>query len=495
VLGSSSAAEPGKASVLVASNRGPVSFALAQNGELTAKRGGGGLVSGLSSVTARDSVDQVWVCAALADGDRAAVHRAPGGRLDRVGLIDSSLPVRMLDIEPGTLHRAYNAVANSTLWFIHHMLYATPVSPAFGGRFRHEWESYVEYNAAFAEALAEEAAPQARVVVQDYHLALVPKLLRDLRPDLRIGHFSHTPWAPPDYFGILPDEIARGVLEGMLGADRLGFLTERWALAFMDCCARHLGVPIDRERMTVGGIGGKAPTRIGVHSLGVDSEFIVERASRPDVDAKLATLRETIGDRQVIVRVDRTELSKNIVRGLEAYADLLRRYPQWRGRVVHIAFAYPSRHDLEEYREYTAAVLRTAKEIRDEFGTPDWEPLILHVEDDFARSLAAYRLADVAVVNPIRDGMNLVAKEIPIVAAATGGACGLVLSREAGAYAELAEDALVVNPYDVTGTADALHTALSMDRAERRRRCERLAAAGAALPPQRWFADQLDALG
>ncbi len=495
MLGSARTFGPGKASVLVASNRGPVSFTLRENGELAAKRGGGGLVSGLSSVTAQGEAEQVWACAALSDGDRAAVHRSPGGRLDRIGLVDPSLPVRMLDIDPETLHRAYNAVANSTLWFIHHMLYATPFSPSYGGRFRDEWESYVAYNRAFAEALAEEAAPHARVMVQDYHLALVPKLLRELRPDLHIGHFSHTPWGPPDYFGILPDEVARGVLEGMLGADYLGFLTERWALAFMDCCARLLGLPIDRERMTVGGTDGAAATRVGVHSLGVDADFIVERAGRPDVDAKLAALREAIGDRQVIVRVDRTELSKNIVRGLEAYADLLRRRPEWRGRVVHIAFAYPSRHDLPEYRDYTAAVLRTAKEIEDEFGTPEWQPLILHVEDDFARSLAAYRLADVAVVNPIRDGMNLVAKEIPIVAAATGGACGLVLSREAGAFAELGGDALVVNPYDITGTAEALHAALSMDRDERRRRCERLAAAGAALPPQRWFADQLAALG
>lgn len=484
------AAAPGKAAVLVASNRGPVSFSLAENGELTAKRGGGGLVSGLSSVAADSEAGQVWVCASLAEGDRVAARRAPGGRLDRAGLIDPGSPVRMLHIDPGTLHRAYNAVANSTLWFIHHMLYATPVNPRFDGHFEREWESYVAFNRAFAEALAEEAAPGARVLVQDYHLALVPQLLRGLRPDLRIGHFSHTPWAPPDYFRILPDKIAAAVLDGMLGADQLGFLTRRWAGAFMDC-AESFGARVDRERMTVSTEHRGNPTRIGVYSLGVDADFIVERASRPDVEGRLATLRESVGDRQVIVRVDRTELSKNIVRGLEAYADLLRRHPEWHGRVVHIAFAYPSRHDLPEYREYTAAVLRTAQQIEDEFGTPDWEPLILHVEDDFARSLAAYRLADVAVVNPIRDGMNLVAKEIPIVAAASAGACGLILSREAGAYAELGDDAFVVNPYDITGTAEALHAALSTDREERRKRCERLAAAGAALPPQRWFADQL----
>jgi trehalose 6-phosphate synthase len=491
----------GKASVLVASNRGPVSFTLADDGGLTAKRGGGGLVSGLSSVAASNDGegDQVWVCAALSGGDREAARRSPGGRLDRGGLIDASMPVRMLDIDPDTLHRAYNGVANSTLWFVQHMLYATPFAPAFGGAFALEWESYTAYNQAFAEALAEEAGANARVLVQDYHLALVPKLLRGLRPDLRIGHFSHTPWAPPDYFRILPDEIAGAVLEGMLGADYLGFLTERWARSFMDCCVRQFGALADRDdpsRMSVsaGAAGRGAATRIGVHGLGVDAESIVERASRADVDDRLATLRDAVGDRQVIVRVDRTELSKNIVRGLEAYADLLRRHPEWRGRVVHIAFAYPSRYDLPEYREYTAAVTRAAKEISQEFGTADWQPLILHVEDDFARSLAAYRLADVALINPIRDGMNLVAKEIPIVASATGGGCGLVLSREAGAFAELGGDSFVVNPYDVTGTADALHAALSMDRGERLARCERLAAAGSALPPQKWFADQLAAL-
>jgi trehalose 6-phosphate synthase len=486
----------GKASVLVASNRGPVSFTLAEDGELSAKRGGGGLVSGLSSVSADGEADQVWVCAALSEGDRAAARRSPGGRLDRASLIDSASPVRMLDIEAGTLHRAYNAVANSALWFIHHMLYATPVSPAYGSRFEREWESYVAYNLAFAEALAEEAAPHARVLVQDYHLALVPQQLRELRPDLRIGHFSHTPWAPPDYFRILPDQIAGAVLRGMLGADHLGFLTERWARAFMSCCADQLGAAVDERAMTVTTQrdGKDTTAHIAAHPLGVDAQSIVERATRPDVEGRLGALRESIGERQIIVRVDRTELSKNIVRGLEAYADLLRRHPEWHGRVVHVAFAYPSRHDLPEYREYTAAVLRTAQEIEDEFGTPEWEPLILHVEDDFPRSLAAYRLADVAVVNPIRDGMNLVAKEIPIVATATGGSCTLILSREAGAHAELGDDSLVVNPYDITGTADALHAALSMDRAERRERCERLAAAGGALPPQRWFADQLAAL-
>ncbi|MFF1481046.1 trehalose-6-phosphate synthase [Streptomyces sp. NPDC058301] len=451
--------------ILVASNRGPVSYAFEADGSLTPRRGGGGLVSGLSAIGSE--ADTLWVCSALGDGDREAVRRGVG-----------EAGVRMLDIEASVHTAAYNGIANSVLWFIHHMLYQTPLEPVFDAEFRREWGAYEAYNRAFAAALAEEAAEGASVMVQDYHLALVPGMLRELRPDLRIGHFSHTPWAPPEYFRMLPDDVARQLLRGMLGADRLGFLTHRWADAFTRCCED-----------VVGGLG---TTRVGVHGLGADAEFLRRRAHEPDVDERLVALREQIGaGRKTIVRVDRTELSKNIVRGLLAYRQLLLDHPEWRERVVHVAFAYPSRQDLAVYRDYTAEVARTAEEINSTFGTPGWTPVILHVKDDFARSLAAYRLADVALVNPIRDGMNLVAKEVPVV---SDEGCALVLSREAGAWEELREDAVCVNPYDVMGTAAGLFAALSMSPGERSDRSKRLAAAATALPPQRWFLDQLGAL-
>ncbi|MFB9735704.1 trehalose-6-phosphate synthase [Streptomyces thermocoprophilus] len=453
------------AEVLVASNRGPVSYRVREDGSLDARRGGGGLVSGLSAIG--PDAGALWVCSALSDGDREAVARGVG-----------EPGVRMLPIPPDVHADAYNGVANSVLWFVHHMLYQTPLEPVFDAEFRRQWQSYETYNRAFAEALAEDAAEGAAVLVQDYHLTLVPGMLRALRPDLRIGHFSHTPWAPPEYFRMLPDDIARQVLTGMLGADRLGFLTRRWADAFTACAEQFAG--------------GLGDTRIGVHGLGADAEFLRQRAHKPDVDERMAALREEIGEgRMTIVRVDRTELSKNIVRGLLAYRDLLERHPEWHARVVHVAFAYPSRQDLAVYRDYTDEVQRVAREINDAFGTDDWTPVVLHVKDDFARSLAAYRLADVALVNPIRDGMNLVAKEIPVLSD-TG--CALVLSREAGACEELGEDALVVNPYDVTGTADALHRALTLPAAERAEQSKRLAAAATALPPKQWFLDQLEAL-
>ena len=476
--------------VLIASNRGPVSFTVGDDGQLVPHRGGGGLVSGLASVAGH--ADVLWVCAALSDADRAAARRAPQGRLSVDGLGGGSA-VHMLDIPPAVFHRAYNGVANRTLWFVHHMLYDTPNQPNFDLAFDREWESFRGYNNAFARALAAAAAPvparQIRAVIQDYHLSLAPRMLAELRPDIRIAHFSHTPWAPADYYRMLPAAIGRELLDGVLGADHAGFLCQRWADAFFDCCEQFLDARVDRERQTVSYRGHL--TGIGVHPLGVDGAELARRGAEPDVQARMASLAETAGGRKLIVRVDRTELSKNIVRGLRAYRQLLTAYPQWRGKVVHVALAYPSRHDLPEYREYTASVQRQARQIVDDFGTPEWDPLILAVNDDYPRSLAAYRLADVLLVNPIRDGMNLVAKEGPIL---SDRGCALVLSREAGAAAELGDDALLVNPYDVTGTADALHQALTMPAAERARRSRALAKAAAANPPARWFAEQLAAL-
>ncbi|MFD9334152.1 trehalose-6-phosphate synthase [Streptomyces sp. NPDC060028] len=465
--------------VLVAANRGPLSYALAADGGLSARRGGGGLVSGLSAALAQQP-GALWICAALSEADREAVRR---------GVAEPG--VRMLDIDPTVYDDAYNGIANSVLWFAHHHLYDSPRTPVFDAEFRRQWDSYVAYNRAFAGALAEEAADGACVLVQDYHLALVPGQLRELRPDLRIGHFTHTPWASPDFLRMLPDDVRGQLLWGMLGADRLGFHTWEWAAGFISGAAMDdaTGVAEPQQRGVLHtGHGGRRFTEVTPYPLGVDADELRALAHRPEVDDKLAGLRAEVAGRKTIVRVDRTELSKNILRGLLAYRELLTVHPEWQERVVHLASAYPSRQDLAVYRTYTESVAELAAEINAEFGTEDWQPVLVSVQDDFARSLAAYRLADVALVNPVRDGMNLVAKEIPVVSEA---GCVLVLSTGAGAYAELREDALTVNPYDVTQTAEALHAALSMPEAERAERTKRLAAAATALPPARWFTAQL----
>ena len=476
----------------MAANRGPVSFRRDDDGQLSVSRGGGGLVSGLYSVASQQ--DLLWVCAAMSDGDREAARAAPGGMLSLDGNPYGKLggsAVRMLDIPAVTFSRAYNTVANSVLWFVHHMLYDTPNQPQFGMTFRRDWEAYREYNMAFAEALASgpDTAGSARAVVQDYHLTLVPRMLAELRPGLPIAHFSHTPWAPVDYFRLLPDQVAAEVLDGILGADHAGFLSPRWADAFVDCCEHVLGAGVDAGRRQVSYRGHV--TSVGVHSLGVDAAELVSRGAQDDVETRMTALREVIGERKLIVRVDRTELSKNIVRGLAAYRELLLEHPEWQGNVMMLALAYPSRDDLAEYRAYAASVQRLASAINDEFGRPDWKPILLSDHDDYPRSLAGYRLADVLLVNPIRDGMNLVAKEGPIL---SDRSSALVLSREAGAADELGQDALLVNPFDVSATAAALHHGLMMGDEERIRRCRSLAAAGGAVPPAAWLASQLAAL-
>jgi trehalose 6-phosphate synthase len=478
--------------VLVASNRGPVSFSFAADGSLAARRGGGGLVSGLTPGLAAVAADGgvLWLCAALSDADRVAArlgeraHGAPG-----------EAPVRMLDIPQDTFAAAYNGIANSVLWFVHHLLFDTPVKPRFDAAFRRDWSAYVAYNQAFADALAEESVTGTRVLVQDYHLALAPRMLRDLRPGTRIAHFEHTPWAPPDYYRLLPDDIAADVLDGMLGADHVGFHSQRWAAAFLDCCEAVLGA--QGVRVSRSGTGGEVSYRgrvtgVAAHPLGVDAGALRARGQEADVRAAASVLSGPVGERQVIVRIDRTELSKNILRGLAAYRELLATRPQWRGQVVHLALAYPSRSGLAEYRAYTERVHDLAREINAEFGTDDWDPLILDLKDDYPRSLAACGLADVMVVNPIRDGMNLVAQEGPIL---SERGCALVLSREAGAASLIGDSALLVNPYDVSATAEALHAGLCMAAGERQRRSAAVTAAASAQAPQRWLADQLAALG
>ena len=483
-----------KRRVLVASNRGPVSFRFTSEGKLTAHRGGGGMISGVMSGLAALGADtgSIWICAALGDADRAAARLPdlPAGTED----------VRMLDVPPDLFNAAYNEVANSVLWFVHHMLFSTPEQPRFGAAFDRDWQSYVDYNRAFATALAEEAlcAPgtDTSALIQDYHLALAPRMLRDLVPDVRIAHFSHTPWAPPAYYRMLPDRAARAILEGICGADHAGFLAAAWADAFLECCAEILGADV-----TGGPVGTAGPastvsyhghvTEVAVHPLGVDAPGLKARAAAADVERHIATLRQASDGKQLIVRVDRTELSKNVLGGLAAYRELLTTRPSWRGRVVHLAFAYPSRSALPEYRAYNEQVQRVAAEINAEFGTAEWTPLVLEVRDDYARSLAACRLADVLLINPIRDGMNLVAQEGPVL---SDRGCALVLSREAGAAALLGDDALLVNPFDLTQTADALHRALTMAPEERRRRSAAVAAAAADRAPARWLAEQLAAL-
>jgi trehalose 6-phosphate synthase len=465
--------------LLVASNRGPLSVVAVEDGDDEIRRGGGGLVSGMQTALAA-TPHAVWVCAAMNERERALVRQVPNGRISELPAAAEALrgdfDVRLLAIDAQTFRNAYNGVANSTLWFTLHQLYDLPTQPSFDASWRRQWLSYVRYNRAFADALAAEAAPSAAVMVQDYHLFLVPRMLRELRPDVRIAHFTHTPWVSPDYFQTLPDDVSAAVIDGMLGADLLGFHTERWA---------------DLFRETAHAVAGVEASAVRVFPLGTDAEWMRRLAKRRNVDSELRVIDDVAGDRLVIGRIDRTELSKNVWRGLLAYRELLRRHPEWRGRVVHVVYNNPSREDLPAYREYTARIERLAEEIDYEFSTDEWTPLVLDIVDDYPAALAVLRRSDVVFVNSLRDGMNLVVQEGILLSEREPA---VVVSREAGVAELLGEDALGVNPFDVGATAEALHHALSMPAPERAERAKRMRAAVSELPPAEWFQIQLDLL-
>jgi trehalose 6-phosphate synthase len=470
---------PGRAPLLVASNRGPLTVEAVDDGDDQVRRGGGGLVSGMQAALSA-TPEALWVCAALNERERSLARQAPNGRVSDLPLVADAMrgefDVSMLPIDAQTFRNAYNGIANSTLWFVLHRLFDLPTSPSFDANWRRQWRGYVRYNEAFAQALAAAAAPNAAVMVQDYHLFLVPRMLRDLRPDVRIGLFTHTPWVTPDDFGVLPDDVAHAVIDGMLGADVQGFHTERWATLFRKC-ARS--------------VAGAEATGAQVFPLGTDPDEMHKLGARRSVDSALRVLDEVIGDRMLIGRVDRTELSKNVWRGLLAYRELLRTHPELHGRVVHAVFNNPSREDIPAYREYTARNERLAEDIDQEFGTDEWTPLLFEVGDDYPTALAVLRRSDVVFVNSVRDGMNLVVLEGLVLSERNPA---IVLSRETGAAEELGDDAITVNPFDVGATAAALHEALVMPADERAVRANRMRSAAVRLPPTEWFQAQLDAL-
>ncbi len=453
---------PDGQAVVILSNRGPLSFGLDAEGALVGRRGAGGLVSGLAPLVA--GTGTTWIAAAMSDADRKAAVR---------GVVEADeLVVRLLDLDPGDFKAAYDVVCNATLWFCYHGLFDLARRPRIDVRWREAWAAYRRVNDAFATAAAEVAPEGGVVLVQDYHLALVAPRLRRERPDLRLVHFSHTPFCEPDGLRPLPDGVAAELLEGMAANHACGFHTSRWAAAFRACTSAVLGT----EPATF------------VAPLGPDPDDLAAAAASAACTAAGRQLDEAVHGRRVIVRVDRVEPSKNLLRGFHAFDDLLTRYPRWRGEVVFAAFVYGSRQGLPEYLAYGQEAEGLARQLNDRWGTPDWAPVLFESGDDFPRSVAALKRYDVLLVNPIRDGLNLVAKEGALVNQRDGV---VVLSREAGVWESLRDAGVVgINPFDVGATAEALHQALGMSGDERRRRAASLRTAAASRTPADWLADQ-----
>jgi trehalose 6-phosphate synthase len=460
--------------LVVVSNRGPIGFRREPDGAVTEVRGAGGLVTALRPLI--DRGDVTWVASAMGDVERELAAHGPRAEESAAG---TPFRLRLVAHDPEAYRLFYGVLANPVLWFVQHRLWSLKRDP--GADLERAWaDGYVVANRALAEAAVAELdrVPGAALYVHDYHLYRVPPRVRELRPDAPIAFFVHIPWVEPDDWSVLPPEIARAVHEGLLACDSVGFHTERWRSAFVASCDALLGRGSDADRIS------------HANPIAVDTaEFDALAVSKP-VRARRAELQ---GERPeiLVVRVDRTDPSKNAVRGFEAFGRLLERSPGLRGRVGLLALLDPSRQEIPEYVDYRDATERAAADVNARYGTDTWTPVRLVVRDDFPASVAAYAEYDVLLTNPVMDGLNLVAKEAPLVNARDGV---VVLSREAGAYEELSDWVIGVDPLDVDGQAEALERAIAMSRDERRRLGAGIRDRVRAHDLDAWADDELDQL-
>jgi trehalose 6-phosphate synthase len=458
----------GRRKLIVVSNRGPVAYGRAPNGERVARRGGGGLVTALRSLVTHHDV--TWIASAMSDEDRVVAHESLAEPVAEVARDGSPYRLKLVAHDPLAYDWYYNVVSNPTLWFLQHYMWGLTESPNIDLGLHHAWfNGYVPVNETFAGAVATELErqPDAAVFLHDYHLYLAPRIVRQRAPHALTSHFVHIPWAESDYWSVLPEHLRRAVHDGLLANDIVGFHTERWRRNFLHTCEDVLGAEVDDGCVTYAG----RRTLVTSHPIAVDAD---EFRELKDSEAVLEQERAIVAARPefLVVRVDRTDPSKNVVRGFMAFGLFLRMHPELHGRVSMLALLDPSRQDIPEYAEYLGAIQREARSVNDRFQYEGWVPIDLQIADNFAQSVAAYKQYDVLLVNSVFDGLNLVSKEAPLVNERDGV---VVLSENAGSHEELHDWVITVNPFDVYGQADAIHRALTMPAEERRSRAQAIA--------------------
>lgn len=473
--------------IVIVSNRGPFSFRLNERNEFVHKRGAGGLVTALAALA--EQLDVLWVAVALSKADRQWAQR----HHDQPQVVQNTR-IQLVRTDRRQYDQYYNTIANPLLWFIQHQLWDVPRKPSIDNATWRAWhDGYVAINRHIAEVVASTVRDVERPVLifpQDYHLYLLPHFLREQlrdKPNIQIQPFIHIPWPGPDAWRMLPAEMRNTILMSLLAADRIGFQTRKDAFNFVQTSRFYLpGAHSHGSRDSIEYRGRK--TYAIDYPISVDVSKVEELANEPQTRLLKAQLMSISADLKRIVRVDRIEPSKNILRGLQAFSALLEDHPEHRGRVQMLALLVPSRLEVAEYQTYWQEVMIEAGRINARFSESMWEPVRIIVGDNYHRAIAALQIYDVLLVNPTADGMNLVAKEGVLVNNRDGV---LLLSEHAGAFYELGEQALVVNPFDLHGTAEAMHQALTMPQEQRRARAEALRAQVRSAGVHEWFSRQL----
>lgn len=476
-----------KWSLIIAANRAPVTLQTDADGEIKFQRGGGGLVTALTGLV--EHVDATWIASAITDADRA-------WKEGTVPLNEEGDTIRVHFVLPkeAAYDMYYNVISNPLLWFLQHNMWNIARAPTINRDTWKAWEEgYVAVNQLFANAIAKHILASKRhalVMLQDYQLYLAPALLRKkmrTRKGFTLTHFVHIPWPGAEDWGILPPTMRRQILEGLCAVDLLGFQTRDDGLNFIRTCETHL--PRAHVNYRHGRVWFKNhSTYVHDFPISIDVSALKRLAESEEVANYREQIIESVGDRQLIVRIDRTEPSKNIVRGFQAMDELLELYPEYKGKVQFLAMLVPSRMEVEEYQNYLDELMAAAGRVNARHGESEWEPVRVVVGENYPRAIAALQLYDVLLVNSIADGMNLVAKEGPVVNRRHGV---VILSERTGARQQLESGATVISPCDVYATAEAMHQALTMHAEQREERAHRLKWMIERDDVSTWFCSQL----
>jgi trehalose 6-phosphate synthase len=470
--------------LVIVSNRGPAQFERDAEGNRVVRRGGGGLVSALTDLVSHRRA--LWIASALTDED-VAVSAEAGGPVDvTLGGIDYQ--VLLVESDPQAYDRFYNVIANPILWFIQHYLWDLSNAPDIRPEETEAWEfGYKVVNGDIARAVLRQIDGTERplVMLHDYHLYTCPELIRAARPDALLHHFVHIPWSQPDSWRILPGGMREQLYRGLLANDIIGFHTHAYGRNFLACCQELMELEVDHARGVVVHEGRE--TWVRAYPVAIDANRLREAASSRTV---AAYEEEVLARRRdhLILRVDRADLSKNVLRGFTAFDAFLQQHPEFRERVTFVAHLQPSRRDVPQYIEYLERIEALVAVVNHRHGTTDWMPIDLRIYDNFEEAVARYKHCDLLIVNALFDGMNLVAKEAPAVNTRNGV---LMLSENTGAHEELGDCALTVNPFDIQEQADTIHRALTMEPEERVLRAERLREIVDSRDPGDWVDEQL----
>lgn len=485
--------------VVVVSNRGPVEFVPGEHGHLEPRKGSGGLATLLSALAHAPQFS--WVVSPMSDGDRKICEGSQNGRME-TPVNGGKLKLRFVLTPQDVYDRYYSAFANPLLWFLQHCMWDLAYTPTINAATYDAWEhGYVPVNQAFADAVVGEltvdqtpgpAVPGRPVVLfNDYHLYLAPGYVRERVPEAVLQHFIHIPWPAPRYWLMLPAAMRLPIIRSLCQNDIVGFQTARDVSNFLSTCEAYLpDATVDFRARTVRWQGRTVYARC--YPVSIDVAAVKDTALSPEALSCWEKL-EPLRAQHTIVRVDRLEPSKNVNRGFVAFDGLLNRYPELAGRVKFLAFLVPSRTDLRRYKDYKKDVFALVDQINERHGNDAWRPIEIFYENNYEQALAAMRFYDVLLVNPVVDGMNLVAKEGPTVNERDGV---LIISEGAGAHEQLGRHALSVGPTDVEGTIRALHQAITMPAAERKGRAQGLREAVAKEDLEVWIRGQVaDLLG